>query len=173
MKRTSLKRSRTHDPRPPIHASRPHLRLAHGWAAARNRPRRGSELAQGYHMPVTRYPSMRDRILANVRHVPCKSWGIETPCWEWQCSRNGRGYGHITIRNGKPWPSKVLVHRLVLWVFRGIPLADVEVAMHSCSNKLCCNPEHINAGSAEQNRDYYYDVERFGSGGGSLAGRIG
>lgn len=107
-----------------------------------------------------RYPSMRERIRANVREVPCRSWGINTPCWEWQGTTNARGYGHISMRRGKPWPSKVLVHRLVLEEFCGIPWTAIENSMHQCSNKLCCNPDHLLPGTPEENREYYLSIER-------------
>ncbi len=110
-----------------------------------------------------RYPSMRERILANVRKVPVRSWGMTGECWEWQGTVNARGYGHISIRRPekkKPWPSKVLVHRLVLQVFCGIPMEAIDVSMHQCSNKRCCNPEHLLPGDEEANREFYLRVER-------------
>lgn len=62
-----------------------------------------------------KYPSLRERIMANVAMAQPPSWaGVDGLCWEWQGTKNGRGYGHISIRKPerkKPWPFKVLVHR--------------------------------------------------------------
>lgn len=116
--------------------------------------------------PPRPYASMRGRILANIKRVPAPSWAeVQGPCWEWQGAKNARGYGKLSVR--KPWrgpnPYTVLVHRLVLEVFCGIPMSEIECSMHYCSNKLCCNPDHLEKGTAQQNRDHYYEVERFQS----------
>jgi hypothetical protein len=117
-----------------------------------------------------RYPSLRHRVLANVKLVPAPNWsGLKTRCWIWQGHLNSRGYGLMSVRkpafaeDGKPLGTKVgqvLVHRLVLKEFLGIEIETVETVMHRCSTKPCCNPDHVDAGTESLNRQFYYTVER-------------
>jgi len=92
-----------------------------------------------------------------------RSW-----CWIWQGGLNGRGYAQMGIRRpvwrdgefiGKQ-PRNVLVHRLVLLEFFGIPLETVEAAAHQCSTKRCINPEHVAPDTFAGNTQFYYTVER-------------
>lgn len=121
--------------------------------------------------PPRPYPSLRHRILANVERAPAPGWTeLRSKCWLWKGSKNARGYGQMAVRKpaycietGRKLPSKagyVLVHRLVLAEFFGIPLQLVEAAMHRCSIKRCCNPEHIDPGTRAENQEFYYTVER-------------
>lgn len=122
--------------------------------------------------PPRPYRDLKARIRANVKLVPPPSWSeAKGDCWEWQGAKNGRGYGRIGIRRpvfdrqtGKAQgrrPRNVLVHRLVLWLFRGIPLELVENSCHQCSHKpCCCNPDHLDPGTRADNRDFYLNVER-------------
>lgn len=75
----------------------------------------------------------------------------ESGCWEWQRSRNPKGYGKIGIRtNGKDktW----LAHRLSYTAFHG-EIPDDMLVMHSCDRPSCCNPEHLSIGTAQDNTD--------------------
>lgn len=129
--------------------------------------------------PPRKYPSMRARIIANVRFVEPPKWtGLRDDpdprrreCWIWQGgSYNSRGYALLLVREArycdraqaivKKQVAK-LVHRFVLLVFRGIDLNEVECACHQCSTKPCVNPWHVDPGSAEENRVDYYERERW------------
>lgn len=117
-----------------------------------------------------RYPSLRHRILANVRRVaPPSHSGLKSSCWIWRGAVNSRGYGLMSVRkpkyesDGTPCGTKVgqvLVHRVVLREFLGVAIETVETVMHLCSTKRCCNPDHVDCGTAIENRQFYYTVER-------------
>jgi len=83
-----------------------------------------------------------DRIL-------CKITKNETTgCWEWTGSKNHGGYGHFEIK-GKC----IRVHRFSLERKLGRTLVLGEVARHMCNNRVCCNPDHLEPGSQQDNID--------------------
>ena len=120
--------------------------------------------------PPRPYPSLRHRILANVKREPPPAWtGLRSMCWLWQGDTNARGYAQMSFRrqtydaHGRPLgkkPRQVLVHRLVLLEFLGIPLDLVEASMHKCSRKPCINPDHVDPGTCAENTQHFYTVER-------------
>lgn len=63
-------------------------------------------------------------------------------CWEWNGSRNPQtGYGQI---------GGGYAHRLAFQLFNGaIPRG--KWILHSCDNPPCCNPNHLYAGTAQDN----------------------
>ncbi len=74
-------------------------------------------------------------------------------CWPWTGARQspvykGRhgGYGYFSVRR-----KTYYVHRRVLELQLGRRLVPGEVAMHSCDNPPCCNPQHIELGTQAQN----------------------
>ena len=77
-------------------------------------------------------------------------------CWEWQASTSGDGYGQVQ-KDGKKYGT----HRMAYMLSKGEIPAGMQVA-HLCHNKLCCNPNHLEAQTTWQN-----NVERF------RAGRMG
>ena len=74
-------------------------------------------------------------------------------CLEWQGGTTGRGYGQIMI-NGV----KHATHRLAWVLANGVPIPEGMSVLHSCDNKICCEPSHLRIGTQADNmRDY---VER-------------
>lgn len=82
-----------------------------------------------------RRQAVLDRIHSNCRIDPDKG------CWIWQgaTSGDGRGggYGRIKI-DGRT----CAVHRVVASHFWGFLHPGRQVD-HTCTNRLCCNPEHL------------------------------
>lgn len=68
-------------------------------------------------------------------------WG----CTEWRGVVR-RGYGNIQYL-GKT----VLVHRVAWMLTHQRPIPDGLVIDHLCGNRLCINPEHLEAVTAEEN----------------------
>jgi len=67
----------------------------------------------------------------------------ENGCLVWEGATSSNGYAHITIK-GKT----INCHRLVKEITSGTSGA---VAMHSCDNRSCLNPDHIEWGTQKRN----------------------
>lgn len=80
---------------------------------------------------------------------------VESGCWEWQHSKDARGYGKFNIY-GVYWRT----HRYSYQYYKG----DVNgySVLHKCDNPCCCNPEHLFLGSPTDNM---LDMIRKGRGG--------
>lgn len=86
-----------------------------------------------------------NRILSNCR-VDAK-----TGCWFWEGATSGkgkgagRGYGRISVQGHTS-----AVHRVMYSIHYGYihPSKDVD---HLCTNRLCCNPKHLEAVTHKKN----------------------
>ena len=68
------------------------------------------------------------------------------PCWEWQGSRIGKGYGHLNVgRNEHHY-----AHRLAYQLTIG-PIPESLFVCHHCDNPPCCNPTHLWAATHQEN----------------------
>lgn len=90
------------------------------------------------------------------RNSPEKVWDRievrgEDECWPWLGSTKN-GYGRFWF----DWADQY-AHRFVCELVKGPVPTELDV-MHSCNNKLCCNPKHLMPGTAAQNtQDAYRD----------------
>jgi hypothetical protein len=88
-----------------------------------------------------------------IRHLDIvKFWGLvkiggKDECWPFLGSCAGRGYGHLRF-NGKTSKGHVIAYE---WAYGPIP--EGLEHCHTCNNRWCCNPNHIYAGTHQQNID--------------------
>jgi hypothetical protein len=92
--------------------------------------------------------------LAEIRHAkrlrssPEAFWARVPPgdgCRIWPGRRNASGYGPVS------WMGRdVLAHRLAYALAKG-PIPAGRVVMHTCDNPPCCNPDHLELGSIDDN----------------------
>jgi hypothetical protein len=69
-----------------------------------------------------------------------------TDCWEFQGGKNNIGYG--MIRDGKGMRT---THRVSYEEHSQTKIPPGLVVMHSCDNKICCNPAHLTVGTHKDN----------------------
>jgi len=69
-----------------------------------------------------------------------------TECWEWQGSKNGAGYGALTV-------SGIMqrVHRVMMHISTGFDLNSGLYILHKCDNPPCINPAHLFVGTQSDN----------------------
>jgi len=66
-------------------------------------------------------------------------------CWLWTGGTFNNGYGRYAIDQ-----KSRTAHKLVYELVNGNVVPGL-VVMHKCNNKLCCNPEHLVAGTVGDN----------------------
>lgn len=69
-----------------------------------------------------------------------------TGCILWTGARHERGYGLVWFEGRKQ-----RVSRVVFKVLKKRPLRRRELALHSCDNPPCFNPDHLHRGSHRRN----------------------
>lgn len=71
---------------------------------------------------------------------------LDSGCWEWQGYRMPFGHGQIQGDDGKV----TTTHR-VAWSSVHGPVPEGLVVRHRCDNPPCCNPDHLEVGTAADN----------------------
>lgn len=67
-------------------------------------------------------------------------------CWPWTWATKPSGYGAVY------WARRMqIAHRVALLLTVGEPPLGKPYAMHLCDNPPCCNPAHLEWGSAQEN----------------------
>ena len=69
-----------------------------------------------------------------------------TGCRNWTGPVNDMGYGVTTARG-----IFVFAHRLAYQLASGSPIPHGLIIMHTCNNRMCCNPEHLKIGTKKEN----------------------
>ena len=75
----------------------------------------------------------------------------EEECWEWKDSLAKNGYGRLNVcgKNGIKLPA----HRIAKTLSMGEEIEEGMVVMHTCDNRPCCNPSHLEIGTQQDNMD--------------------
>lgn len=81
---------------------------------------------------------MTDRVTDPVAHITARTVKTESGCWEWLQRRNEHGYGEVNLSNYRT----KLVHVLMYENTVG-PVPDGLELDHTCRNRACCNPDHL------------------------------
>ena len=71
-------------------------------------------------------------------------------CWEWQCYKDGDGYGTLSWDGGMQKS-----HRVAYCLENDIDLSEIhdKCVCHSCDNPPCCNSKHLFCGTHQDNID--------------------
>lgn len=72
----------------------------------------------------------------------------EGECWPYLGGRFGNGYGRFNMKN-----TSYGAHAIAYEVSSG-PIPNGMVVMHKCNNKICCNPNHLVAGTILENTQH-------------------
>lgn len=88
-------------------------------------------------MGAIRYHTWQERVIP--RTVAAGS------CWNWTGYVGTDGYGELNVRG-----EKIAVHRYVFREARG-EIPDGMVIDHRCRNRKCCNPDHLEAVTNQEN----------------------
>ena len=72
----------------------------------------------------------------------------ESGCREWSACRFAQGYGVVRM-----YGKNLKAHRISLEHSLGRPIRDGMLALHSCNNPPCCNPDHLREGTLQDNMD--------------------
>jgi len=80
-------------------------------------------------------------------------------CWNWQGSVSARtpngGGGYGTLK----WNRRYWYAHHVAFVLTHGPIPEGAMILHHCDNRICCNPDHVYAGTHQNNMD---DMKRRG-----------
>lgn len=80
-------------------------------------------------------------------------------CWEWQASRNNKGYGEIGRLSNEL--GRQYAHR-ISWCIHHGEIPPKAWVLHQCDNPACVNPHHLFLGNNSLNQKDCYLKGRSG-----------
>lgn len=105
-----------------------------------------------------KYPSLKDRLLANSRETPHPDQRV--PCRLWTGGLNSSGYGKINIRHryrdkrtGHRRLKTLLVHRVALALHMGLQPWQLNHVLHYCDRRNCIEPAHLRSTTQKKNME--------------------
>lgn len=76
-------------------------------------------------------------------------------CWIWTAGKYWDGYGKFALCFPGRKQVKIRSHRFAYMLFKG-PIKKGMNILHSCDNRECCNPDHLEEGGQSKNiKDAY------------------
>jgi len=85
--------------------------------------------------------------------------GTPEKCWPWTANKYPSGYGRFKMHRRQR-----LAHRHALELAKGPTPISGLLALHSCDNPICCNPDHLRWGTHRDNTQDCIKRGRFGRG---------
>lgn len=101
------------------------------------------------------YPQTRKPLMDRVNSWVNKSGPVPSnrpelgPCWIWLGAKNNKGYGVMSVRDGKPHIE--CAHRVTYISVHGSIPEGLELD-HLCRVTCCCNPSHLEAVTHRENQ---------------------
>lgn len=86
-----------------------------------------------------------------------------TGCWNWLRCVNSSGYGSLKVNGITTLAHRYAYYRAVGPLqlhINGVNKPDTELVLHSCDNRLCCDPAHLRTGTNHDNQKEAYARKR-------------